>query len=55
MKAGAIETSPQVYARLAGVCYLLGSCTSVFGQMIIPGRLVVSGDAATTAAHIFGA
>ena len=52
MKAGTIETSPQVYARLAGVCYLLGSSTSVFGQMIIPGRLVVSGDAATTAANI---
>ena len=52
MKAGTIETSPQVYARLAGVCYLLGAWTSVFGQMIIPGRLVVSGDAATTAANI---
>ena len=52
MKAGTIETSPQVYARLAGVCYLLGAWTSVFGQMIIPGRLVVSGDAAMTAANI---
>ena len=47
-----IETSPQVYARMAGVCYLLGSLTSVFGQMVIPGRLVVSGSAATTAANI---
>jgi Domain of unknown function (DUF4386) len=52
MKAGSIETSPQVYARLAGVCYLLGALTSVFGQMIIPGRLVVSGDAAMTATNI---
>src|SRR5215510_12220614 len=47
-----IQTSPQVYARMAGVCYLLGSLTSVFGQMVIPGWLVVSGSAAATAANI---
>ena len=52
MTGGTNATSPQVYARLAGVCYLLGSLTSVFGQMVIPGRLVVSGSAATTAANI---
>ena len=37
---------------MAGGCYLLGSLTSVFGQMVIPGRLVVSSNAATTAANI---
>jgi hypothetical protein len=37
---------------MAGVCYLLGSLTSVFGQMVIPGRLIVSGSAAATAANI---
>src|SRR5437773_10442788 len=47
-----VQTSPQVYAKMAGVCYLLGSLTSVFGQMVIPGRLVVSGSAAATAANI---
>jgi len=52
MTGRTIETSPKVYARMAGVCYLLGALTSVFGQMIIPGRLVVSGSAATTAANI---
>ena len=52
MTGRTIETSPQVYARMAGVCYLLGSLTSVFGQMVIPGRLVVSGSAAATAANI---
>ena len=28
MTGSTIETSPQVYARLAGVCYLLGSLTT---------------------------
>lgn len=37
---------------MAGACYLLGSLASVLGQMVIPGRLVVSGSAATTAANI---
>src|SRR5262249_20559700 len=49
---GSIETSPKVCARMAGVCYLLGAQASVFGQLIIPGRLVVSGNAATTAVNI---
>src|SRR5205807_8996325 len=52
MTARTIEASPKFYARMAGVCYLLGAQTSVFGQMVIPGRLVVSGSAATTAANI---
>ena len=52
MTGRTIEAAPQFYARLAGVCYLLGSLASVFGQMIIPGRLVVSSSAATTAANI---
>src|ERR1043166_416565 len=47
-----IEGSPKICARMAGVCYLLGAWTSVFGQIIIPGRLVVSGSAETTAANI---
>ena len=52
MKGRTIESSPQFYARMAGVCYLLGAQASVFGQMVIPGRLVVSSSAATTAANI---
>jgi hypothetical protein len=37
---------------MAGVCYLLGGQASVFGQMVIPGNLVVSDSAAATAANI---
>ena len=46
------EASPRFKARMAGVSYLLGSLTSVFGQMVVLGMLVVSGSATATAANI---
>ena len=46
------EASPCFKARMAGVSYLLGALTSVFGQMIVLGMLVVSGNATATAANI---
>ena len=46
------KMSPRFQARMAGVSYLLGSLTSVFGQMVILGMLVVSGSATATAANI---
>lgn len=46
------EMSPRFQARMAGVSYLLGSLTSVFGQMVVLGMLVVSGSATATAANI---
>jgi len=52
MEGRTVETSPQFYARLAGACYLLGALASVFGQLIIPDKVVVSSSAATTAANI---
>jgi hypothetical protein len=52
MTGATVETSPQLYARMAGVSYLLGSVTSVAGQMVIRGMLVVSADGAATAANI---
>ena len=52
MTGRTIETSPQLYARMAGVSYLLGALTSVLGQMVVLGMLVVSGSATATAANI---
>jgi len=52
MTDGTVDTSPQLYARMAGISYLLGSLTSVLGQMVILGMLVVSGSATATAANI---
>ena len=48
------EMSPRFQARMAGVLYVLEGLTSVFGQLLVPGMLVVSGDAAATAANILG-
>jgi hypothetical protein len=46
------NVSPQVYARLAGVLYLINIACGVFGEIFVRGHLVVAGDAATTAHRI---
>ena len=46
------EPSPRFKARMAGVFELLEALTSGFGQVIVPGMLVVSGNAAATATNI---
>jgi len=48
------QWSPRARARLAGVFEALEGLASAFGQVVIPGRLIVSGDAAATAASILG-
>lgn len=44
--------SPRLTARMAGLFELLEALTSGFGQVLIPRMLLVSGDAAATAANI---
>ena len=44
--------SPKAKARLAGVFEALEGLTSAFGQVTIPGQLIVVGNAAATAANI---
>jgi hypothetical protein len=46
------EVSPRFKARMAGVFCLLTILMGVFSELFITGRLVVSGDAAGTAANI---
>src|SRR6202049_1655670 len=48
------EASPRFKARMAGVSHLLEAVMATFGQVIVLGRLVVSGNAAATAANIMG-
>ena len=44
----------QKYARIAGVLMLLSFVAGGFGEAYIPSQLIVSGDAAATAANIKG-
>lgn len=48
----AVETSPQLYARIGGVLYLIIIVIGLFGEAFVRDRLIVSGDAAATAANI---
>jgi hypothetical protein len=52
MTTSTAESSPRFKARLAGVFEALEGLTSAYGQVIVLGRLVVSGDAAATATNI---
>src|SRR5437762_13481223 len=46
------KATPRLKARIAGLFELLEGLTSGFGQVIVPGMLIVSGNAAATAANI---
>lgn len=47
--------SPQVYARVAGICYLLIILLGVFGQVVVRSSLIVAGDATATINNILAA
>jgi hypothetical protein len=46
------DTSPQAYARVGGLLYLIIIVAGVLGELFVRGRIVVSGDAAATASNI---
>lgn len=46
------KTSPHLYARIAGVLYLIIIAGGIFSEVFIRSSLIVQGDAATTAANI---
>lgn len=52
MTARAVETSPQVYARVGGVLYLIIIVAGLFGEVFVRDTLVVSGDATATANNV---
>jgi hypothetical protein len=45
------ETSPRFTARTAGLCWLMTIVTSTFAMMV-GGKIIISGDAAATAANL---
>jgi Domain of unknown function (DUF4386) len=46
------ETSPQVYARIGGLAYLIIIIAGAFDELFIRNRIIVSGDALATAHNI---
>jgi hypothetical protein len=46
------KASPRLKARMAGLFELLEALTSGFGQVLVPRTIVVSGNAAATAANV---
>lgn len=52
MTARAVEASPRLKARLAGVIYLICGMTYSFARNDVRGKLVVEGDAVATAHNI---
>lgn len=49
MEKHAIEASPQVYARIGGWFYLFIIVAGIFAELFVKNKLIVSGDATTTA------
>ncbi len=47
-----VETSPQVYARIGGVLYLILILVGMFAEIFVRAKLIVPGDAIDTANHI---
>lgn len=47
-----IEASPRLWARVAGVSYLITIITGVFAEVFVRGSLVVRDDAAATATNL---
>ncbi|GAA0716449.1 DUF4386 domain-containing protein [Dokdonella soli] len=52
MMDGGVETSPRLWARLAGAFYLITIIMGVFAEVFVRGTLVVRDDAAATATNI---
>jgi Domain of unknown function (DUF4386) len=47
-----VEISPQVYARIGGVLYLIIIVLGAVGELFIRGRIIVPGNAMATAANL---
>jgi len=52
MTPGSIETSPQTYARIGGLLYLIIIVAGGFAELFVRSKLIVPGDATATAQNI---
>jgi hypothetical protein len=55
MEIKSVENSPQLYAQIGGALYLAIIVLGAFAEGFVNNKLIVSGDAATTAANILAA
>jgi hypothetical protein len=55
MNVHAADTSPLIYARVAGVLYLIIIVCGIYSEAYVRASLIVSGDAAATSANILAA
>jgi hypothetical protein len=49
-----VNSSPQVYARIGGVLYLIIIIAGLYGEVLVRGNLIVTGDGTATAQKIMG-
>jgi hypothetical protein len=52
MTSASVTTSPQVYARIGGLLYLIIIIAGITGELFVRGAVVVAGDAAATANNV---
>jgi len=52
MEDSELQTSPQIYARIGGVLYLIIIVFGIFGEAFVRGGLIVSGNPSATAEKI---
>ena len=52
MANGILKNSPQLYARVGGIAYLIIIVAGAFGEMYVRNTIIVPGDATTTANNI---
>jgi len=55
MTDNTVETSPQIYARIGGVIYLVLILSGMFAVIFVRDKLIVSGDVTATANNIMAA
>src|SRR4051794_20888468 len=47
-----LDISPQIYARIGGLMYLIIIVLGAVGELVVRSRILVPGDAAATAANL---
>jgi len=52
MPEGMADRSPLVYARVAGLGYLIIIATGIFAEFFVRANLIVRGDATATASNL---